>query len=175
MRDNTFRRVIKASMRWVYACNQALNRALVTHVLRAPPRHQLTGSCEGCGRCCEAPSISVGRLIAGMPWLRRGFLWWQAHINGFELTRFERAHRVFVFTCTHYDAVTRACDSYDSRPGICRDYPVSLLDQDAPQLFEECSYTLSLVGAHGLAKAIDDDPTLTPEQRDRLKRGLFLK
>ncbi len=174
MRDNLPRRAIKALSRGLFTAQLRVNRAFATHALSSPPRYRLMGSCEGCGQCCEAPSIAVGRSIAHLTLLRMLFVWWQSFINGFELQRFERTHRIFVFSCTHYDPVTKQCDSYESRPGICRDYPISVLDQDAPLLFPECTYSLELIGADSLRDAIDEDPTLSPEQREALKRKLLL-
>jgi Fe-S-cluster containining protein len=78
----------------------------------------------------------------GVPSLRRVFLWWQRVVNGFELKATHARERTFVFTCTHFDEATRLCDSYGSRPGLCRDYPRA---------------------------------TLTPEQRERLRRDLRLE
>ena len=116
--------------------------------------------------------MAVGRAIRALPTLRRAFLAWQRRVNGFEFVREE--HGAFVFTCTHYDPETRSCDSYDSRPAICRDYPQGLLDQPWPELFPECTYKLVVRDAarllDGLASA-----DLTDEQRARLEERLRLK
>ena len=74
------------------------------------------------------------------PTARRLFLWWQRRVNQFELTETKVADRVFVFRCDHFDRESRRCDSYQSRPGMCRDYPRVLLDQADPQFFRECGY-----------------------------------
>ena len=65
---------------------------------------------------------------------------WHKHVNGFELKRDEQRAKVFVFRCTHYDPKTRLCDSYASRPGMCRDYPRGLLYQPWPEFFQECTH-----------------------------------
>jgi hypothetical protein len=90
---------------------------------------------QGCGTCCEAPAIRVGRATWYLPTLRRLFLWWHETVNGFALQSTNRTERTFVFACAHFDWDARRCDSYESRPGMCRDYPRALLDQSAPVLF----------------------------------------
>lgn len=169
MRDGPGRRAVKAAARGAFTSDLKIRRALGRRNLS---RFALTGSCEGCGRCCEEPTMAVGRAIRSLPTLRRAFLAWQRRVNGFEFVREERG--AFVFTCTHYDPETRSCDSYDSRPAICRDYPQGLLDQPWPELFPECTYKLVVRDAarllDGLASA-----DLTEEQRTRLEERLRLK
>ena len=59
-------------------------------------------------------------------------------MNGFELVRSDEESWTFVFRCTHFDPATRSCDSYGSRPGLCRDYPRLLLWQPNPELLPGC-------------------------------------
>jgi hypothetical protein len=126
----------------------ALKRRLATGYLRharAQRTHDrvpwvLRGSCGGCASCCEAPGIAVGALVYFLPGLRQLFLWWQRVVNGFVFVRGVRSARAFVFRCTHFDVVTRRCDSYDTRPGMCRDYPRRLLSLPDPELFARCGY-----------------------------------
>lgn len=106
---------------------------------RDPPLWDLGGACEGCGACCERPTIAVGWLFF-LPLLRGLFVAWQRHINGFVYVGDDRAARALVFSCSHFDAVARRCDSYDSRPGMCRDYPRLLLHQPAPEFFAACGH-----------------------------------
>ena len=113
----------------------------------------LGGACEGCGFCCERPTIAVGRLFF-FPVLRRLFVAWQRHINGFVYVGDDRDARALVFSCSHFDVVTRRCDSYDSRPGMCRDYPRLLLHQPRPELFAGCGYRAVDDSADGLLDAL---------------------
>ena len=108
-----------------------------------------------------------------LPTLRRLFLGWQRRVNGFELTATDARARLFVFRCSHYDRATRACDSYGSRPGMCRDYPRLLLWQPNPELLPGCGYRAMPPNVVGLRAALGRLP-LTPEQRDKLRRGLRL-
>lgn len=103
--------------------------------------------------------------------LRVPFLWWQRHVNGFVLVRREAAARTFIFECTHFDPVTRACDSYESRPGLCRDYPRLLLDQPFPEMLPGCGYVPLARNAEALRRALDAQP-LTSAQRARVIEGL---
>ena len=109
-----------------------------------------------------------------MPLARRLFLWWQRQVNGFELTGRHAAGRVFVFRCTHFDWHSRSCDSYQSRPGMCRDYPRALLRQPSPEFLPGCGYRAVAPNASALLAALERQP-LTPSQRERLKKGLHLE
>jgi Fe-S-cluster containining protein len=94
-------------------------------------------------------------------------------VNGFELTAADAEARVFVFRCSHFDRASRSCDSYDSRPGLCRDYPRNLLWQPNPELLPGCGYRAVAPNAAGLRRALER-ADLTPEQREKLRRGLRL-
>lgn len=72
--------------------------------------------------------------------LARVWLAWQRVVNGFELTGRLPEARAFVFRCTHFDPTTRRCDSYESRPGMCHDYPRLVLEEADPELFPSCGY-----------------------------------
>jgi hypothetical protein len=115
----------------------------------------------------------VGKLLWSVPPAERLFLAWQRHVNGFELVRREADQRAFVFSCTHFDRETRSCDSYDSRPGMCRDYPRLLLWPANPELLPGCGYRAIAPNANGLREALAD-LDLTPEQREKLRKGLRL-
>ena len=105
--------------------------------------------------------------------LRRLFLRWQEAVNGFVLTQARRSERTFVFRCTHFDAATRSCDSYASRPGMCRDYPRALLFQPQPEMLSGCGYRPVARNAARVLRVLQDQP-LTDEQRVRLSRELHL-
>lgn len=154
MQDGPLRIALKTVARWLWRFDLSLLRA--SRRLREPPRWRLGGACEGCARCCEAPTLRVGRLLWFLPRTRRVFLWWQRVVNGFELVEADRASRSFVFRCTHFDWQRRRCDSYASRPGICRDYPRVLLDQPWPELFEGCGFKVRAADAERQAQVLDD-------------------
>ena len=115
----------------------------------------------------------MGKAVWYLPTLRRLFLWWQRVVNGFELTGRDPRQRVFVFRCTHFDPTSRLCDSYDSRPGFCRDYPRGLLAQPSPQLLPGCGFRVVARNAEGLRAALAARG-LSREQMDRLAAGLHL-
>jgi len=117
--------------------------------------------------------VQVGRFVFNLRSLRTIFLWWQRAVNGFELVASHRRERVFVFRCTHFDLATRACDSYESRPGMCRDYPRILLHQAYPEFLPGCGYKAVPRNAAGLARAIAATG-LDPERRAKLERDLGL-
>lgn len=140
MRDGASLRLIKRVTRWLATFDLLVTRAVLRR--RGQQRYALTGTCNGCGKCCESPSLPVSRWIWYVPTLRALFLWWQRRVNGFELEAADPRFRIFVFRCSHFDRATRQCDSYDSRPLMCRDYPQNLTFDALPALFPECSYTI---------------------------------
>jgi hypothetical protein len=164
-------RAVKRVALWGYEADLAVHRAL--RRARGERPFVLGGSCRRSGACCEAPAIAVGRLAWSLRRLRRLFLAWQRRVNGFELVAEDAEARLFVFRCSHYDRATRSCDSYDSRPGVCRDYPRNLMWQPDPELLPPCGYRPIAPNAAGLRAALDR-LDLTPAQREKLRRGLRL-
>jgi hypothetical protein len=116
----------------------------------------------------------VGRLTWYLPGLRRLFLSWQERVNGFVRVGGDRDQRAFIFRCTHFDPDTRSCDSYDSRPGMCRDYPRALLAQPNPEMLPGCGYRPVAANREGLLSRLAALP-LSPEARAKLVRGLHLE
>jgi len=171
MRDGPVLRVVKALALLRFRVDLAAHRAI--RRARGERAWVLGGGCQRCAACCEAPAIAVGGVTWSVPLARRAFLWWQRRVNGFELVRADEDDRSFVFRCTHFDRATRSCDSYDSRPGMCRDYPRLLLWQANPELLPGCGYRAAPPNAAGLRVALDR-LDLTPEQREKLRKGLRL-
>jgi hypothetical protein len=172
VRDGPVRRVVKRVALWRFRLDLGLTRAILR--ARGERPYRLGGDCRRCARCCEAPAIQVGRAVFHLRTLRVPFLWWQRVVNGFELRAQDPRRGLFVFHCTHFDAATRTCDSYTSRPGPCRDYPRLLMWQPAPEMLPGCGYRPIDPRAGGLQRALDAQP-LTPEQRARLREGLHLE
>ena len=164
--------MLKAAARAAFHFDLAAARAWLR--LRGERPFELGGECRRCAACCEAPAIQANAFVWHMPRLRRLFLLWQRVVNGFELTGSDDRTHVFVFRCTHFDWATRSCDSYASRPGICRDYPRALLRQPGPVLLPGCGYRPVAPNAARLRRALADQP-LTEEQRARLERDLYLR
>jgi hypothetical protein len=171
MRDGFLIRAVKRVALLSFRVDLAVHRAL--RRARGERPWTLGGGCHRSGACCEAPAIAVGRLAWSMPSARRLLLAWQSRVNGFELVSADDRAHVFVFRCTHFDRATRSCDSYGSRPGMCRDYPRLLLWQPNPELLPGCGYRAMPPNAEGLRAALDR-ARLTPEQREKLRRGLRL-
>jgi uncharacterized protein len=171
MRDGLLRRAVKRVALWNFQVEVGLSRAW--RRARGERPWPLGGGCQRSGGCCEAPTIAVGRLVSSMPRVRQLFLAWQKHVNGFELVREDCQGQALVFDCTHFDRATRSCDSFDSRPGMCRDYPNVLLWQPRPEFLPRCGYRALTPNASGLRNALDR-LDLTPEQRDKLRKGLRL-
>lgn len=172
MRDGLLRRFVKAIARVLGGADLRFTRWLLAR--RGEPRYRLTGSCNGCGRCCEAPSIRAGPLTWRLPTVRRLVLWWHRVVNGFELVETDARIRAFVFRCMHYDRVTKRCDSYESRPLVCRDYPANLTFEAVPPLFAECSHGVVDRNAEALREALIA-AGVTGEKLDEVEQKLFLK
>jgi Fe-S-cluster containining protein len=171
MRDGLGRRVIKKTLRAIYLAEVGVRRAYVR--ARGRSDYDLAGDCKSCARCCEAPTFTLPLLVFWVAPLRWLFIRWQWLINRFELVRSDAESSSLIFRCAHFDAATRRCDSYDSRPGVCWDYPRHQLDQPWPELFDECGYRAVSRRADKLASALDA-ADLSPEQRERLKRRLHV-
>ncbi len=172
MRDGPLRAAVKSAARLRFAADLRAVRAWRRR--RGGFAFDLAGECRRCAQCCEAPGIRANAVVWHLRSARSAFLWWQRVVNGFALIEARRADRTFVFRCTHFDAATRLCDSYETRPGMCRDYPRALLDQPAPELLPGCGYRTRAPQAARMI-ALLDRQTLTDEQRARLKSGLRLE
>jgi len=159
---------VKRVVLWHFEVDLALHRAWRRALGEQP--WTLGGACRRSGACCEAPAIQVGRLTWSLPTLRRIFLGWQRRVNGFELAGSHARARLFVFRCSHYDRAARACDSYDSRPGVCRDYPRNLMWHASPGMLPPCGYLAIPPNAAGLRASIEG-LDLTPAQKEKLRRG----
>jgi hypothetical protein len=171
VKDRPFLRAVKRVALWGFRADLALHRALRRS--RGERPWTLGGACRRSGGCCEAPAIVLGRLAWRAPGWRLFVLAWQRRVNGFEHASTDEGTRALVFRCTHFDRPTRTCDSYDSRPGMCRDYPRLLLWQPNPELLPGCGYRASPPNAPGLRASLER-LDLTPEQREKLRRGLRL-
>lgn len=134
----------------------------------------LGGSCQRCAKCCEAPAISVSWPVVRFKTLRALFVGWQKQVNGFHLVREDRSLQAFVFRCDHFDRRTRRCDSYETRPGTCRDYPRRLMYRPDPEMLEGCGYRPIAPGASRMMSALKKH-NLSPEQMEKLRKGLFLE
>lgn len=168
MRDGLIRRSVKRIGRVVFDTRLWLHRA------QADVRYELGGRCATCGECCEAPGIQVSKATWYVPTFRRIFLWWHRHVNGFELVEAHRQDKAFVFRCTHFDLETRTCDSYGSRPGLCRDYPRVHLEQANPEFFEGCGHKAVAIHRGELIQILENE-RLAPDQLAKLKKGLYLE
>lgn len=172
MKDGLGRRSVKALARRIYGLLLALHRRSARRA--GLIRYELGGACLRSGQCCESPGIQVSKLTFYLPVARRLFLAWQAHVNGFLFQRVDPKSRVFYFRCTHYDHERRQCDSYESRPGMCRDYPLLLTEQPSPQPLERCGYRLLDVKRNAMLQALESRG-VSPEQMAKLKKGLHLE
>lgn len=168
MKDGAILGVVKR----IIVIVRRFDHAVVRWLSRRAP-YVLGGACCRSGVCCEAPGLRSGHLISSLPILRRTFLAWHHHVNGFELVETRELERTFVFRCTHFDRHARLCDSYATRPFFCRDYPTNLLDQPNPVFHPGCGHRPVAWNAAALrAELLARD--LTPEQRAALERDLHL-
>lgn len=172
MRDGAVRAAIKRLARLRYEIDLWLTRKI--RARGVPPRYRLIGSCNGCGRCCERPTIQVSPWTLRFPVLRALLLAWHRWVNGFVLVGEARTQGLVAFRCTHYDTVTKQCDSYETRPGMCRDYPRPLLDAAVPEFFAECSYAAVDTQAASLREALEK-VQLDPSRREELYRKLKIR
>ena len=171
MKDDPLRKAIKRIVLMRYEIDLRFTRALRRR--NGGKTYRLHGSCNGCGLCCERPTITTNRFFFRIMVIRRLLLAWHRIINGFEYQGEDARTNTFSFRCTHYDPKTRTCDSYESRPGMCRDYPRNLLDGPMPEFFPECSYYAILDGAEQFREALAATD-MSPEKRAELEQRLHL-
>jgi Fe-S-cluster containining protein len=95
-------------------------------------------------------------------------------VNGFVMVEKRRREKTFVFHCTHFDRNSRLCDSYGSRPGMCRDYPRVLIYQQAPEFFSDCGFKALSPKRQELLQALDAK-SLDDHQMKKLKKELYLE
>jgi Fe-S-cluster containining protein len=138
MKDGWIRTSIKAVARFVFQINLTGTRLIWR--LRGLKPYRLGGQCQMCAACCEAPGIQVGWVTWYFPTIRWLFIQWHQRVNGFILKDRHLPTRTFIFECTHFDRQTRTCDSYHSRPGMCRDYPRALMWSARPEMLPGCGY-----------------------------------
>jgi Fe-S-cluster containining protein len=81
---------------------------------------------------------------------------------------------MFIFRCTHWDPATRRCDSYESRPGMCRDYPRAHLWTGNPEFLPGCGYRAVAPGAAAMIAALRAEG-LEGEKLEAVKRKLHLE
>jgi len=171
MRDGPVRRTVKLLARICFRLDSCATRAVLW--TRGGSFFNLQGACNHCGRCCETPAFQVHSLLFHVPVLRRLLLLWHERVNGFRYMDQDRADHTLIFRCTHWDNRSRRCDSYASRPGMCRDYPKALLSSVRPEFFDTCSYWPILKRADSLNERLAD-LDLPPETLRELQRRLFL-
>jgi Fe-S-cluster containining protein len=171
MRDGSLRLGIKVVARMIQAVDLWFTRLWLG--LRGEPHFLLDGDCSACGACCEHPTVQLPRPLFLLRSYRSLLIAWHRRVNGFVLERADRRLSALVFRCTHFDPATRRCDSYGSRPLMCRDYPRALLFHAVPRLFEDCTHRA--VYRHGpeLERALEAQG-LAPEQLAELRRRLGL-
>jgi hypothetical protein len=164
--------LIKYAARIRYSADLKLSRLLKS--IRSKNLYRLAGSCLQCGKCCETPMIRIFPVLFYLKSLRWAIITWHRNINGFEFIGANRKDKCLVFRCTHLDPITKQCDAYRSRPGMCRDYPRNQLDYAVPVFFEGCGYRAELHNAEkfdATLEALD----LPPETLQKLKHELQLE
>lgn len=172
MRDGPVRRFIKSLARARYCADLALARAILR--LHGEPAFELRGQCRHCGACCETPMIQVSALgfhLRSWRWL---FLTWQREVNGFVYLGDERIGHLYTFRCTHWDPISKRCDSYDSRPGLCRDYPRNLLFCPAPEFLPGCGHYAFSKNAESIRQGLAE-LHLSPAQLAEVERRFYVR
>ncbi len=167
MKDGISRRILKAIALARYKVDLGCTRFILR--LKGQPQYALCGSCNGCGGCCVTPMIQTWPWILYFRSIRWCLLTWHRRVNGFELMGENKKTGVIMFRCTHYDPETKQCDSYSSRPGMCRDYPRNHLYDPNPTFIQECGFRAEAKNAE-LIRDSFKDLDLTPEQRAELEK-----
>ncbi len=99
---------------------------------------------------------------------------WHHLVNGFEYIGNNRRDKVLIFRCTHWDPDTKLCDSYSSRPGMCRDYPRNLIYTCDPVFLESCGYYAVSKNAEKMREALKE-LNLPPDKLAALQAKLHVR
>ncbi len=172
MTDGIIRRSIKRVALVCYMIDLKCTRAI--RRLRGELSFELCGSCNGCGACCETPMIQTNTVFFRFKTTHWLILKWHRLVNGFEHVGDDRRANTLIFRCTHYDPETKLCDSYHSRPGMCRDYPRNLIYSTDPQFLKRCSYYARDKNADRMRAALEE-LGLPPEKLNDLKRKMHVR
>jgi Fe-S-cluster containining protein len=170
MKDGIIRRTVKRIALTRYFIDLKITRLILKH--RGEPQYRLCGECTNCGACCETPMIATNRVFYFLKSARWMLLTWQRVVNGFEHIGNDRKNHTFIFRCTHFDPETKLCDAYESRPGMCRDYPHNLLYGPNPEFLEPCTLYAVHENADLMSAALDELDELPPEKVAVLKQKL---
>jgi Fe-S-cluster containining protein len=172
MRDGPIRTTIKLVALLRFAVDLGVTRLI--RRLSGESVFVLRGACRYCGGCCETPMIQTGRLLFYLPTCRWLFLTWHRLVNQLEYLGSDPAASTHVFRCGHRDPETRRCDSYATRPGMCRDYPRLLLDSLDPRLLDCCGFRVVDRRAKRLKRSLAE-LGLSAEQQAKLEQRLHLR
>lgn len=172
MKDGLARRIVKRIALFRYQLDLGFTRLFLR--LRGEPSFLLHGTCRKCGACCVTPMIQVWLPFFYFPSARWAIITWHRVVNGFEFIGQDRNDRTFIFRCTHWDPDTKRCDSYESRPGMCRDYPKNLLYSFNPVFPETCGRFAVDKHAAGLRAALER-LELPPDKLETLERRLHVR
>ncbi|MCB2156190.1 YkgJ family cysteine cluster protein [bacterium] len=172
MKDGPIRTIVKRIALVCFTIDLSATRFLWR--LQGKSVYRLGGACEKCAQCCESPVVQTNPIYFRSRVIRRLMLAWHKRVNGFELTSELPRQNAFVFKCTHFDTKTRRCDSYHSRPGMCRDYPRALLFDASPEFLPKCGYFPVAPNAAKLADLLDQED-IDPAKREELKKKLHVK
>lgn len=171
MKDGIFRKIIKRIVLVISSIDLGISR--FWRKMQGEKPYKLGGNCALCAQCCESPMIQTSSLFFRLPSLKALFLLWHRHINGFELIREIPLQRIFVFNCTHFNPETRRCDSYSSRPLMCRDYPRTLLWEAEPPFLPKCGYKAISPNADKISELLKKE-NIDPEKMEEVKKKMHL-
>lgn len=172
MKDGTIRTIIKRIALLCYSIDLKSTRGI--KAFRGEPLYRLNGFCNQCGACCKSPMIPVFSPFFFIKPIHRIIRAWHRWVNAFEYVGEDRKSQILIFRCTHWDPITKMCDSYNTRPGMCRDYPRNLIYSPNPTFLEPCSYYAIDKNADRMRAALKD-LNLPPEKLEALEQKLYVR
>jgi Fe-S-cluster containining protein len=129
--------------------------------------------CTICGRCCrESESIFIHKdelnlLLTFNPNLKKGIIRNKLFPEHFELKNIQ--------PCKYIDPKTNKCGIYNSRPQVCRSYPLVLIESKGKarniiNLRHSCNYSVNLILEKSMI--LFDDAINKLEEKYRLSNKL---
>lgn len=171
--DRWWCRILRRVAAGCYAVDVRVSRWLAAW-REGKPAYEIRGACTHCGACCQTPTLALPAVMYRIRTIRRLVIAWQVHVNRFQLLQDDRTERALVFRCPHYDAEHGRCRCYATRPGMCRDYPQSLVMAANPEFFASCGYYAHYRNADAMREALAE-LDLPPEKRAELEDRLHLR
>ncbi len=115
-----------------------LSKILKKHYIR-------TGACKGCGKCCQQIYVRHAKNIINN---EEEFEYLKTlHYFYNYLVVVGKDETGLVFECSKLDKTTGKCTAYNTRPLLCRQYPLEEIFMMGGGISEDCGYKFTPINS----------------------------